>query len=256
MTEQLALQNQLRDYLTEAQLKNPGFSLRAFAQKLKVSPSSLSEILNGKRNVSKDLAAKILQNLGTDPLQQNKILSLFDDTRTRDLEFQDPGTLQLTADQFHVIGDWHHFAILSLAETAGFRADPLWIAKRLGIKLNDAEQALERLQRLGLVQWSRGKKTLKLLQGQLSTTDEIRSQAIRRSHQQDVELSSRALTEVPIEERDFTSMTMSIDSKKLPQAKKLIREFQRQMSAFLETGTKTEVYKLCVHLLPLSKEIV
>ena len=51
-------------------------------------------------------------------------------------------------------------------------------------------------------------------------------------------------------------VTMAIDAKKIPQAKKLIREFQRQISAVLETGTKTEVYKLCVHMLPLSKEIV
>lgn len=256
MTEQLALQNQLRDYLTEAQLRNPGFSLRALALKIQISPSSLSEILRGKRKVSKDQATKILQNLGADPIQQDRILSLFGDSPVKQHSFGGENTLELTADQFHAVGDWHHFAILSLAETRGFKADPLWIAKRLGIKLTEAETALERLQRLGLVEWRRSQKTLKLKQVQLATSDEVRSQAIRRSHQQDLELSSRAINETPMELRDFTSITMAVDSKKLPQAKKLIRDFQNQMSAFLETGTKTEVYKLCVHMLPLSKEIL
>lgn len=258
VTEQLALQNQLRDYLTEAQRKNSGFSLRALAAKIKISPSSLSEILRGKRKVSKEQAAKILRNLGTDPVQQDRILSLFADSQLKGETFAESTahTLELTADQFHVVGDWHHFAILSLAETAGFRADPLWIAKRLGIKFTEAEAALERLQRLGLIEWRRTQKTLKLLQVEIATSDEIRSQAVRRSHQQDLELSNRAIEEIDLELRDFTSLTMAIDAKKIPQAKKLIREFQRQISAVLESGTKTEVYKLCVHMLPLSKEIV
>lgn len=257
VTEQLALQNQLRDYLTEAQRKNPGFSLRALASRIKISPSSLCEILGGKRKVSKDQASKILRNLGADPVEQNRILSLFDNSSTKDHSFTNHSqTLQLTADQYHAVGDWHHFAILSLAETTGFKADPLWIAKRLGIKLTEAEAALERLQRLGLIQWRRSQKTLKLMQVQLATSDEIHSQAIRRAHQQDLELSSRAIQEIPLDLRDFTSVTMAIDAKKIPFAKKLIREFQQQMSAFLETGTKTEVYKICVHMLPLSKEIV
>lgn len=258
MTEQLALQNQLRDHFTEAQRKNSGFSLRAFAQRLKISPSSLSEILNGKRKVSQQLAAKILQNLGCDPREQNQILSLFGNLSKKDLGFTDKtkDALKLSADQFHVIGDWFHFAILSLSETRGFRAEPLWIAKRLGIQVPIAESALERLHRLGLIQWNRGKKTLRLTHTKFSSSDEITDQAIRRSHQGDLEISLKALAEIPLERRDFTSMTMAIDAGKLPQAKKLIREFQSQMSAFLETGAKTEVYKLCVHFLPLSREIL
>lgn len=256
MTAQLALRHQLRDFLTEAQRRNSGYSLRGMATKLQISASSLSEILKGKRKVSQDLAQKILSNLGTDPIQQSKILSLFNESSNGAIAqgTLDEGTLELTADQFHVIGDWFHFAILSLAETKGFVGDPLWVAKRLGIKLTEAESALARLQRLGLIQWSRSKKTVKLLKNQLKTTDEVRDQAIRRSHQQDIEIVNKALAETPLEKRDFTSMTLAINVKKMAEAKKVIRDFQEKMSAFLETGTKTEVYKLCVQLIPLSKE--
>lgn len=253
LTEQLALQNKLRDSLLEAQKRNSGYSLRAFAKKLQMSPSALSEILSGKRKVSKDLAEKILRNIGSNPREQHKILSLFEAGKTG---FSKSNYLEISADQFHVIADWYHFAVLSLAETKGFRAEPLWIAKRLGIKLQDAEVALERLHRLGMAKWSRKQKTLELTNAQFTTSDDIANQAIRKSHQEDLEISSRLLEEVSVEKRDFTSMTMAIDASKMAQAKKMIRDFQDQMSTLLESGEKTEVYKLCVHLMPLSKENV
>jgi len=45
-------------------------------------------------------------------------------------------------------------------------------------------------------------------------------------------------------------MTMAIDPKNLPEAKKLIREFRKNLSVLLEEGTKTEVYDLNIQLLP------
>ncbi len=258
MTDQIALQTKLRSHFLSLQQKNPSFSLRAFAQKLKLSPSALSEILNGKRKVSRQLAEKILSQMGTDPGEQSKILSLFQ--KTSRPEFQDEAEgrkyLELKSDQFQLISKWHHFAILSLVETNGFQANALWIAKRLGIKLLEAEQALERLERMGFIQWSRGQKKIKLLHAQLNTTNEVADPAIRQSHFEDLHLSTRALEQVDIKDRDFSSLTIAIDKSKLPEAKKMIREFQDRLSAFLETGTQDEVYKLNFHVLPLTREVV
>ncbi len=267
MTEQLAIQSKLRVHYLELQKKNPSFSLRAFARKLDLNPSALSEILNGKRRISKNLASRVLFRMGLDPKEQHKILSLFPKAKTSasphlgpNLEdssglCSDNNITELTADQFHLIGSWYHFAILSLAETTDFKADPLWVAKRLGIKVPEAEAALERLQRLGLAEWSRRTKTLKLTHAQLSTTDEVRSQAVRQSHHDDLRLCARAIDETDINERDFTSLTLAIDLSKLNEAKKMIRDFQQKLCAYLEVGPQTEVYKFCFHVLPLSKKL-
>lgn len=259
MTDQIALQTKLRTHFLALQQKNPSFSLRAFAQKLHLSPSALSEILNGKRKVSRQLAEKILSQMGTDPKEQSKILSLFQKTSRPDFqENEDEGRryLELKSDQFQLISKWHHFAILSLVETKGFQANPLWIAKRLGIKVVEAEQALERLERLGFIQWSRSQKKIKLLHAQLDTTNDVADPAIRQSHFEDLHLSTRALEQVDVKDRDFSSLTIAIDKSKLPEAKKMIREFQDRLSAFLETGTQTEVYKLNFHVLPLTREVL
>lgn len=229
--------------------------MRSFAKKLQVSPSSLSEILNGKRNVSKKLAVRILSRLGSDPKDQNKIIQLFDYTKggSKNISAPKKKYLELSSDQFQIMSQWHHFAIMSLAETKGFTADPIWISERLGIKTIDAEAALERLQRLEFIEWNKTKKTLKTLQGELSTSDEIASNAVRQSHFEDLKLAAQKLDDVGINERDFTSVTVAIDRNKLGQAKKMIREFQDHLAAFLETGTQTDVYKVCFHLFPLTQ---
>jgi uncharacterized membrane protein (DUF106 family) len=48
-------------------------------------------------------------------------------------------------------------------------------------------------------------------------------------------------------------MTMSIDVKKLPEARKIIKKFRREMSQFLESGNQTRVYQLGIQLFPISK---
>lgn len=256
MTEQLAIQIKLRNQLIDFQKKNPAFSLRSFAKKLQVSPSSLSEILNGKRNVSKKLAVRILTRLGSDPKDQNKIIQLFDYGKNG-IKVSSPKNkyLELSADQFQILSQWHHFAILSLAETRGFSADPIWIAERLGIKISDADGALERLQRLGFIEWNRAKKNLKVCQGEMATSDDISNTAVRQSHFEDLKLAAQKLDEVDVNERDFTSITIAMDKTKLPEAKNMIRDFQDQLAAFLETGKQTEVYKICFHLFPLSQNL-
>jgi uncharacterized protein (TIGR02147 family) len=256
MTEQMAFQAKLRSQLLEAQQKNSAFSLRAFASKLQMSPSALSEILNGKRRVSQQLAEKTLILMGTEPSELAKILRLFE---KRDLSISEDKAngsyLELKSDQFQLIAQWYHFAILSLAETKGFKATPLWIAKRLGIKVIEAEQALERLNRLGFIQWSRSQKKLKLMQGQLSTSDDVADAAVRKSHFEDLKLAEETLAKVPVEERDFSSITIAINKNKLSLAKKMIRQFQDQLSAVLEADTKDEVFKFSFYAIPLSKPI-
>lgn len=49
----------------QKQIKNPKYSLRAWAPRLGISVSTLSRILSGQRRVTYDLAVKIAQNLDT-----------------------------------------------------------------------------------------------------------------------------------------------------------------------------------------------
>lgn len=254
--EQEALRNLLQEALLEAKLRNPSYSIRAFARRLNMSPAAVSEILNGKRRVSYKIVKRIIERLALDPDKSNQITSLFQQTKLNKKNTTHQTTFTRTyteigADQFKTISEWYHYALLSLGEIKGFKEDPKWIAKRLNITIPEATNALERLERLGLLKRTRSGK-LKATGQSFSTPDNVANVALRLAHNTNLEMARKSLEKDSVEERDFTSMTMAIDPKKLPEAKKMVRAFYDQMSDFLESGAKKEVYKVCFQLFPLT----
>ena len=158
-------------------------------------------------------------------------------------------------DQFEAIADPVHFSILSLLETKGFSGLPKDIAAQLNLDIVEARAAAERLVRLGLLRFdARGRLRLAKSPG-LTTSHDVRSAALRRAHRKVLEESIAALEDVPVELRDITSITMAIDPAKLPEAKERLRELRRSLSDFLETGNRTEVYRLNVQLVPVTRKI-
>ncbi len=250
MDPQTTLQDLLRRQFTEKNQKNIRFSLRSFSSRLGISPGAMSELLNGRRRVSKKIAARITERLLLDPKEQSQILSQFRDPIVRKVQ-PDPTQLELNADQFKLLSDWHHFAILTLMETSNFIHNKKWIARRLKINSHRVREALDRLLRLQLIKKSG--KTLKRTPTLISSSDEITSASVQKAHGQYLENAEKALHEIPIELRDFTSIMLAIDPDRLPEAKKMIRKFQNQMERYLEKGNRTEVYQMCIQLFPLTE---
>jgi uncharacterized protein (TIGR02147 family) len=238
MKEQLAIQNLLRAKLTEIQKTNPQYSLRAYSKKVGVHVGALSSILNGKRNVSRELAERITTKLMLDPQERSEILCHFPEKRRyqkSDLTnaFPDPRYLEFNASQFKVVAEWEHFAVMSLLNCEGFQGKVSWISGRLGITETRATQVIQRLLELGLFS--------------LNENGEItRSKQSYRTSDDVADLSLKKV-------RDFTSITMAIDPRKLSMAKERIRKFQDELSDLLEEGTRTEVYRLSMQVFPLSK---
>jgi uncharacterized protein (TIGR02147 family) len=253
---QLSIQKLLHEKFSEIRLRNPSFSLRAFAQRLDISPSALSEVLNGKRAVSEKWIPKLAERLSLSPREIKKLQKSFADTEALKTGGAKKEALkaytEITMDQYHMISDWFHFGILSLAETADFKDEPAWIAQRLNITMSQTKSALERLERLNLL--VRGKDGHLKHSGQpYSTTDEIANLALRKSHSQNLELARRSLEVDALKERDFTYITMAIDPEKIPTAKKMIRQFRDRLCAYLESEEKKEVYQMCIQMFPLTK---
>src|SRR4051794_28890210 len=90
---------------------NPRYSLRSFARSLRVSPSALSAMLNGKRPVTATMKRRFAQALGLSPeeIARFEINSQHSALREEYKKFQ-----QLTLDSYAVIADWYHYAILEL----------------------------------------------------------------------------------------------------------------------------------------------
>lgn len=232
--------NYLQTELQRRQAANPLYGLRALAKQLAISPAQLSQMLSGKRPVSRKMAAHLAKVLAIPPGEQ------------RMLEDTTPANQKPTLDEEHfgLIAHWAHFAILSLAEIKENKADPRWIARRLGLGHAEVREALERLQRLGLLEIQQGK--LKATMAAWQTTPEVASVSVRRSHKTHLELAARKLDEVPVEWREFTTLTMAVNPQKIKQAKVLVKKFKHEMESILESGKKSEVFTLAIQLYPLS----
>jgi transcriptional regulator with XRE-family HTH domain len=224
------------------QRRNARFSLRAFARRIGLPPSAISELFNGKRGMTARMARRVVQGMALPPESGEAILALFAGPPPHAPASRAREFVQLRADQFHVISRWFYYAVLSLAETRDFRPEPRWIARRLGISTADARKALERLTRLGLLP----------VGAPVTTTTDIPDSWLKSSHFENLDLAVRSLEEDPLLERDFSSMTLVGDPARLPEAKARIRKFRRELTAFLESGDKKEVFQLNVQFFRLT----
>lgn len=243
--------------LSERHKKNPAYSLRAFARIIDISPTLLSQIINGTRSLTKRTAAKIADCLELSKEESNALFSVVNGRRG-DQASKLNGTVGdnaceiLEVETFRVISDWYHYAILSLIETVGSNTLPEWFAKRLGISKKRAKDALERLQKLNLIKKS-GKSFHRSCRS-LTTTKDVPSQAIRKYHKQNLEKAREALEKYGVDKRYFGAITMAIDADDLPHAKAIIRRCQDELEALFEMRAKKDkVYTCAIQLFPVDK---
>jgi uncharacterized protein (TIGR02147 family) len=230
----------LKKELEKRQKNNAAYSLRSFARFLEISPAALSQLLSGKRGVSVKRLTQIIEKLSL-PASELKGLIKTKEDRT---------TSVLKEDEFKLISEWHHFGILSLGELKNPSIDPRWIAKRLNIPVGVANEALQRLERMKIIQIKDGR--FKQITPPLKTTSDIPSSTIRAYHKSVLGLAQNKIETVEVKDREYSAMTMAINTKNLNKAKKLVEEFKEEMLQLLEQGTLDEVYQLSIQLFPLS----
>jgi uncharacterized protein (TIGR02147 family) len=242
----------IQKHYHEIQRVNPSYSIRAFAKKLQVSSGALSEILAGKRRLTESLAKRIISRLAMRPRDARRLMLLVQEEYIEaSCMGEDTASTTVPVDEFELISQWEHFAILSLTETKGFKSDVKWIAERLGISFSKAKRAILRLESLGHLVNEGGK--LKRKKTRLQSSDDIINISVRRSHYGDLDLAKRSLDRDDISIRDFTSITLPADTHLMEMAKKKIRRFQDEMESLFEGNDCDEVYRMNIQLYPLTK---
>ena len=252
---------QLHEELSKRTLRNPRYSIRAFAQALEIDVGTVSKVLAGKQIPSTAIATRLLKKMALDPIRRDAFLNSIADEQSRrqmirvhpfDKGLTNEPATPIDIDKFDLISDWYHVALLELTFVKDFNPNPKWISKRLNISEIEARLAVEKLLRLGLL--SRAGNKLQKTEKEFSTLNANLTTAALKKHQSTLLTKAiTALEEQPLEKRSMTAMTMAIDPSQLPAAKKLIREFNRKMSALLETGNRTDVYTLEIALFALDE---
>lgn len=233
----------------ERRKKNPSYSLRAYARSLGMDSSSLSAVLKGKRKLTPKAGQKLIEALDiVDPAEaQMLVMSTITGTEIPDEALSYREMEIATAE---TVASWEHFAILALLELHGFSGKERDIAARLKTPLATIDAALGRLETLGLI--VRKRSRWEITGKNMTTKSPVPNKALREGHKQNILKAIESLEKDAVEDRDISGMTMAISKARLPEAQKLIQDFRRRISAFLESGNKNSVYRLNIQLFPLA----
>ena len=229
--------------------RNPNFSLRSFAKWLDISPAQLSQMMTGKRPFTIKSLKKISGRLGLSPSEEKSLFTSLLKHKKFITTLEQKKILNMQEDQFRLISDWYHLAILCLANLKGTPSDPRWIARRLGISGEQANQALLRLERLGILQI---KPKLRQMSEPFEVISQTPSEAIRKYHKQNLNLAIEKIETVPNHLRQFQSISIPLDTKNLEPFKKLIDDFLDQAAELSEKCNGNEIYNLNVQLFPVT----
>jgi uncharacterized protein (TIGR02147 family) len=256
----------LEDELSFRIKENSSYSLRAFARDIGISPSQLSDVLKSKTGLSSKKAVCIASNLSFSSKESEMFKALVEVEHGRSSKIiedakkiieamkYDSDFKGLSFDGFKLISDWEYFAILSTMELDDYDGSVQFIANCLSIDLPIVEDCIKRLLKLDLIDLQGGKF---VATGEMfRTSNDIESSALKRFHKQHLKKSLNAIDNVPTELRDITTMTMAIDINKISEAKKVITKFRRELSQFLESDTKNDVYNLNIQLIPLRNKAI
>jgi len=141
----------LRAELTRRCARNPSYSLRAFARALEVDHATLSQLLRGRRSVTREMIEQLGERLG---LSRAGI-----DAHSRDAEAARAGAPRASAalDAAAILGDPLHHQLLALTHAEEFRGESPFLAQVLDTTSDAINVVLQRLLRFGLLQMNGGR---------------------------------------------------------------------------------------------------
>lgn len=240
----------------ERKKKNPKYSLRAHAKYLNLSSGRLSQLLSGKRKLTlktgEGIADKMFRNLKERELFLKQITKSMK-TRygsRKGLYNKNTRRLKLNNNSLLNIADPIHFNILSLIETDNFTSDPKWISERLGLDLPTVNKAIKNLLNANLIEISNNSEISIVSSRGVETSSKTPNTVIQAIHKKTLVSAISKLDSVPVEVRDFSTLTLAVNPEKFSEATKLIRKFENDLEALLTTGNKSEVYRLNIQLYP------
>lgn len=248
---------------------DPGFSLRRFAKEIGFSSHTLLRyILDGRRNVSKRTLLKISLALGLSGTRADFFENLVFFNQATSLKEKDHfyqkllaadktrGMKKMEARQFEVLKTWYHTAIREMLNLGSFNPDPAWIARTLlpPIEARDARDSLKLLTDSGLVR--RTANGYAAVNDAITTDDETMALFVRNYHLEMLDLAKRAIDAVPPEQRDISSVCMTIREADLPMLKKQIQLMRKELRVFAAKGKQAQrVVQVNIQLFPLSQGV-
>lgn len=258
----------LREELARRIQQNSSYSLRSFARSLKLPPSTLSDILSGRRKLPIDRSGEIADRIGLEGVSR-EVFCLWNDLehtksetsratlleRIASLEPQND-TIQLQLDGFRLIADWYSFPLLELIHATPTLTVKDW-AKRLELSEVLVKTTIERLLRLQLLE----KNTAGLYQKTSSRNwffSPPNESTVHDLYRTMMARASESLSKDSANERFYSTHSIVFTEEALKKVRVRLERFQEEISKLSESPkdpNSTRVFQFSVQLFPISNLI-
>lgn len=256
----------LKETLENKKRENPYFSYRWLSKRAGISSTGfLSLVLNGKRNISPDLASRLC-----DALKFTKKESAYFTTLVRYNQSENPdekkrlfeellalrpsNARSIASDQQQYFNKWYYSAIreiISLVEISdNYRQISEMIAPQISIQ--EVRKAIDLLLRLGLIYRDQNhilRRTDNLI---TSAGASIDPSAIRKYQSDTIDLAKSALYNVEKELRDISTITLSTNKEGMEMIRARLEQCRSEIMAIVSQSKNCDrVIQLNMQLFPL-----
>jgi uncharacterized protein (TIGR02147 family) len=242
------------------------FSYREFAEAIQIDTSNLHKLLNGRAHLPARCHSYVVAYLKLSGRSAEYFMLLLTYAREKRSAVRSEILGRANAlrevecrqiEESHLeqyFGDWWVAAIRSLLEVVAGRAVPTELSKRIVPHVDewDVSRALEVLLALGMVRKGSSDRLVST-DAHVTAGGEIRTRAVRQFQERILVLASESVRRFAPEERDISTLTMSIDGDAFARIQDVLKECRRQVQIEVDDAKKPDrVMQLCMAFFPLA----
>lgn len=264
----------LKEFYNEMKEKNKNFSYQMFSDKAEIkSRGFLYNVIQGKRKLDQAHVIGLVSAMKLDKYETEYFEHLVSYNNANAVKEKAHFFEKLMAvkskgdsawkpqivrkEQYDFYSQIHHSIIRSLIGFRKVSDDFQVLAKSIlpKLSLGQIKKSVVLLEKLGFIRKKESDETYELTENHIATLPDVQSLAIKNYHKQSGELALSALTDLPAEERNISSVMVGISQKSYAHICTEIEAFRDRISKIAEEDPDPDaVYQVNIQLFPLTKK--
>jgi len=239
------------------------------SQRLGIDPGYLVKVFQGKKNITLESVPKFVEllKLSKKEARYFELLTLFCKAKTHDemtsyfeklLPFSNKSPVKMDENNYEFYKKWYYSAIREILAFYKFKDNYEELAATVQppIKASEAKKAIDLLEKLELIHKNK-EGFFEVTSRFLTTGESWHSIAIRQYQEEMLVLAKDALENIPKDERDFSTMTVSLSKNGFDKVREGLKQLRRQVFEIVENENYVDcAYQLNFQVFPVSKKSI
>ena len=266
-TDMVDYRDLLKAFYDRRKAEMPFYSYRMMGDKLGLDSSYLYRVLQKKQHLPAHAMPVAKEILGLSGREAEYFELLFSAAVTKDkakkeelmakaISLQDVKRHSLQAAELKLLENWWIPAVRAYLEINGGVVNIKQMAQDMcpPITEEQAAEAVETLKEIGLVKKLASGK-LALCDAHLTVGGPEKKAAVRKFQKQVLSLASDALENTPVEERNISTLTLSVDQACFDDLGEMLKEFRRLVQKRVDSAKNTDrVMQLSMAFFPVARK--